>query len=178
MTPILIVYSTTDGQTLKICSHLAERLKALGNAVEIRSVEEVSAADLDMAGKVIVGASIRYGHHSPRVHDFIHDHQPALEARPNALFSVNMVARKPHRNTPQTNPYLKRLLKQINWKPDHLAVFAGRVNYPIYNAFDRNLIRLIMWITKGPTDPHANIEFTDWAKVEEFAQTLHEMPGR
>jgi len=31
------------------------------------------------------------------------------------------------------------------------------------------MIRLIMWITKGPTDISKTFEFTDWKKVDEFA---------
>jgi menaquinone-dependent protoporphyrinogen oxidase len=32
-----------------------------------------------------------------------------------------------------------------------------------------------MWMTKGPTDPTAVIEFTDWQKVDAFAQLISEM---
>ena len=31
------------------------------------------------------------------------------------------------------------------------------------------MIRFIMWITKGPTDTKNTYEYTDWAKVDEFA---------
>ena len=34
------------------------------------------------------------------------------------------------------------------------------------------MIRLIMWITKGPTDTSKTYEFTDWDKVEEFAYEI------
>lgn len=37
------------------------------------------------------------------------------------------------------------------------------------------MIRMIMWITKGPTDPKTNIEFTDWCEVEAFAKEISEM---
>ena len=37
------------------------------------------------------------------------------------------------------------------------------------------MIRLIMWMTKGPTDPKTNIEFTDWDQVEEFGRVISEM---
>jgi len=29
-----------------------------------------------------------------------------------------------------------------------------------------------MWMTKGPTDPNAVIDFTDWSQVEKFAEDL------
>jgi menaquinone-dependent protoporphyrinogen oxidase len=37
------------------------------------------------------------------------------------------------------------------------------------------MIRFIMWMTRGPTDPTLTIEFTDWDKVDEFASTVKGM---
>jgi menaquinone-dependent protoporphyrinogen oxidase len=37
------------------------------------------------------------------------------------------------------------------------------------------MIRLIMWMTKGPTDPQTTIEFTDWDKVDAFGHKIAEM---
>ncbi|MDH3433649.1 MAG: menaquinone-dependent protoporphyrinogen IX dehydrogenase, partial [Gammaproteobacteria bacterium] len=61
------------------------------------------------------------------------------------------------------------------WQPQNLAVFAGKIDYPRYGFIDRQMIRLIMWITKGPTDPTTTIEFTDWSKVEDFGRTIAKM---
>jgi menaquinone-dependent protoporphyrinogen oxidase len=35
------------------------------------------------------------------------------------------------------------------------------------------MIRLIMWITKGPTDVRNTYEFTDWNQVDEFSKQLN-----
>ena len=86
-----------------------------------------------------------------------------------------MVARKPEKRQPDTNPYLKKFLKEISWKPKNLAVFAGKIDYPRYRFWDRNIIRLIMWMTKGPTDPNATIDFTDWEQVDDFARFICDM---
>ena len=60
-------------------------------------------------------------------------------------------------------------LNKSVWKPKRLAVFAGKVDYPNYNFFNKLVIRFIMYLTKGPTDTSKSYEFTDWKKVEEFA---------
>ena len=125
--------------------------------------------------KIVIGASIRYGKHSPKVYDFIRENGQFLDSKANAFFTVNVVARKPEKNTPETNPYLIKFLKQIAWKPKALAVFAGKIDYQKYDFWDRTMIRLIMWITKGPTDPTANIEFTNWDTVEEFGRRVGDM---
>jgi menaquinone-dependent protoporphyrinogen oxidase len=88
---------------------------------------------------------------------------------------VNVVARKPEKNKPETNPYLQKFLKQISWHPKKLAVFAGKIEYQKYRFWDRLMIRLIMWMTKGPTDPKTNIEYTNWNQVEDFGQVISEM---
>jgi menaquinone-dependent protoporphyrinogen oxidase len=109
------------------------------------------------------------------VYEFIKVNSRVLDAKPNAFFTVNVVARKPEKNTPDTNPYLKKFLKQISWKPKVLGVFAGKIDYKLYGPLDRFMIRLIMRITKGPTAPDTNIEFTDWEKVDAFGSVIDEM---
>ena len=37
------------------------------------------------------------------------------------------------------------------------------------------MIRFIMWMTKGPTDPKAVVEFTDWSRVEAFGHEIAKM---
>jgi len=175
MSSILIIYSTTDGHTRKICSRLQKIIDSPGNRVTLRSIDETGAIDLTSFDKIVIGASIRYGKHSPAIYQFIKENAKLLDSKPNAFFSVNVVARKPEKNQPDTNPYLKKFLKQIPWKPKTLAVFAGKIDYQRYSAWDRTMIRMIMWMTRGPTDPAANIEFTDWRQVEAFGRVINEM---
>ena len=171
MAKILIIYSTTDGHTRSICERL-QNIAAAGNDVDLVPMAEQPGIDIAPYDKVVIGASIRYGKHQQEVFDFIGRNQAALEGKPNAFFSVNVVARKPEKNTPETNPYLQKFLRKISWKPDNLAVFAGKIDYPRYGTIDRTMIRFIMWMTKGPTDPTLTVEFTDWDKVDEFGQRI------
>jgi menaquinone-dependent protoporphyrinogen oxidase len=173
---LLLAYSTTDGHTLHICERLKFVMTALGQRVTLVPLNQASALNLNKFERIVIGASIRYGHHQPEVAHFIAKSQGFLQSRPSAFFSVNIVARKPNKNRPDTNPYLKKFLRQISWKPQLVEVFAGKLNYPSYNWFDRQMIRLIMLMTHGPTDPKAVIEFTDWAQVEVFAHAVCELP--
>ena len=175
MAKILIIYSSTNGHTRKIGDRLQQVIEQQGHQVTLVSVNDESQVDLQTFDKIVIGASIRYGKHSPKMTDFINLNQRLLASKPNAFFSVNIVARKPDKNQPDTNPYLRKFLKQIAWHPRELAVFAGKLEYPKYSFFDRLMIRLIMFITKGPTDPKAVIEFTDWQQVESFGRVIGEM---
>ena len=175
MAGILIIYSTTDGHTLKICRRLKHVIEQRGHQVELASIDEAQNLDLEAPDKLLVGASIRYGKHSPKVYAFVKKNRQILESKPNAFFSVNVVARKPEKCGPDTNPYLRKFLRQIAWKPMKLAVFAGKIDYPKYSFMDRTIIRFIMWLTHGPTDPDTVIEFTDWGQVDAFAAEIGEM---
>lgn len=162
----LILYSTTDGQTLKIC----ERIKTIvSSEIDIVSIDNIKSIKLDLYDLIILGASIRYGKHKLEVSNFVLNNKEVLESKKTAFFSVNAVARKENKNTPESNPYILKFLKQTNWKPDYVEVFAGKINYPKYNLIDKYIIRFIMWITKGPTNIKNVYEFTDWAKVDHFA---------
>lgn len=175
MARILILYSTTDGHTVEICRRLKQTIESRSHSVQLLDVKDDPELVAGTFDKIVIGASIRYGKHQPLVNQFIAKNQATLERHPNAFFSVNVVARKPEKNRPETNPYLQKFLKKINWQPQLLGVFAGRIDYPSLGFMDKHMIRLIMWITKGPTDPTLTVEFTDWQKVEEFGVKVAEL---
>ena len=175
MARILIAYSTIDGHTRHICEHLQARMAPQGHTVTLLPLEQVGGAELQAADKFVLGASIRYGKHRPNVAAFVNTHAATLAAKPSAFFTVNVVARKPNRNTPDTNPYLRKFLHQVAWRPTELDVFAGRIDYNRMGPGDRLMIRFIMWLTHGPTNPTAVVEFTDWARVDAFAQRVSAM---
>ena len=168
MSEILIIYSSTDGQTKKICERI-KQVSAKNNKIKIISLNKVSNENLNVYEEIIIGASIRYGKHNSKIYSFIESNKKILESKKTAFFSVNVVARKSEKNTPATNPYVINFLKKSAWQPDRLAVFAGKVDYPNYSFVNKLIIRFIMYITKGPVDTSKSYEFTDWKKVEEFA---------
>lgn len=175
MATILIIYSSTDGHTLKICRRLQCVIEQQKHHVKLVSIDDAPVTDLKPFDKIVIGASIRYGRHRPAVYAFIKNNRETLDSKANAFFSVSIVARKPEKNKPETNPYMKKFLKNTPWQPKDLAVFAGKLDYPRYSFLDRNIIRLIMWMTQGPTQPDTVIEFTDWSEVETFAQRVSVM---
>ena len=175
MAHILMIYSTTDGHTLKICRRIKSLLAQQGHQVELVSIDQAAELDPQAYDRIVIGASIRYGKHNKKVTKFVQRNQRILQQKPTAFFSVNVVARKPDKNRPDTNPYLKKFLQQIPWQPDELAVFAGKIDYPKYGFVDRMMIRLIMYMTNGPTDPRSVTEFTDWQQVENFARVIADL---
>lgn len=172
MASILLACSTVDGHTQKICEHLRLCLENEGHTVTLASLGDALPTGVGSYDKVVVGASVRYGRHRPAVYEFIRMNQRTLESRPSAFFSVNVVARKPGKDSPDTNPYIRSFRRKTAWRPALLGVFAGKIDYQRYGCLDRQVIRLIMWMTHGPTGSHDCVEFTNWAGVDAFARRV------
>lgn len=173
MSRILFLYATREGQTRRICECMADEVRQQGHEVELVALEsgEVDAALLRCEA-VVLGASIRYGHLPAALYAFIARWRNELDARRGAFFCVNLTARKPGKDTPAGSAYMRRFLKKSAWQPPRLAVFPGALLYTRYTWYDRVMIRFIMWLTGGPTDPSRDVEFTDWDEVRRFARSL------
>jgi len=171
MANILLAYSSVYGYTRKICETLQAELQGRGQRVDVAPLAG-GGADPARYDVIVIGASIRNGRHHPAVLDFVRANQALLESKPSGFFSVNLVARKPGKSTPGSNPYVKKFLARIPWRPRLVGVFAGNLDYQRYGTVDRNVIRLIMWLTGGPTDPQAKVEFTDWDEVRRYAAKI------
>jgi menaquinone-dependent protoporphyrinogen oxidase len=150
-------------------------LETQGHEVKLVSIDDESHVNIALFDKIVVGASIRYGKHKKKVFEFVLRNKKVLEIKPSAFFSVNVVARKPGKNQPDNNPYMRKFLKQVPWRPNEVAVFAGKIDYQKYGFLDRSVIRFIMYITKGPTNPDTVAEFTDWEQVGKFGRAVSEM---
>ena len=168
---ILILYSTVDGHTKNICEYIYKNLKGR-KRVSIYSIEESADLKLIDFDEVVIGASVRYGYHRKNVYDFVQKNLIDLNNLKTAFFSLNLTARKPEKSTPETNPYILKFLKKVKWKPSIQEVFAGRLDYPSLDTFNKLAILFIMFITNGPKDTSKTYELTDWAKVDKLIKAI------
>ena len=174
MVKALLIYSSVDGHTKTICEKIAQELKGDAHIAPISDIPE----NIDSFEIIVIGASIRYGKYREEVYNFIEENRALLEAKKNAFFSVNVVARKADKDTPETNPYVRKFLDKVSWNPKLVDVFAGQIDYPRYGFFDKYAIKMILWITDGPTDTSKKYDFTDWTRVKSFANKLRRTLGR
>lgn len=173
----LILYSTRDGQTQKIASSIAEVIRQQ-QPCDLMNIQDAPQPEWAEYDRVLIGASIRYGHFQPVVEAFVKTHLQALQQRTSGFFSVNLTARKPEKRSPETNAYTRKFLAASPWQPDCCAVFAGALYYPRYRWFDRFMIQLIMRMTGGETDSTKEVEYTDWAQVTSFAHDFAQLSGK
>jgi menaquinone-dependent protoporphyrinogen oxidase len=175
-----VFYATHDGHSRSVAARIAERLAAGGLHATVRDLAQAAPSPDELAGAplVLLVAAVRYGRHLPETGRFLAIYGKLSAPPPLALASVNLTARKPDKRTAETNPYLRKLIAGSPVKPAAAAAIAGRLDYPRYRWWDRQIIRLIMWLTGGPTDPNTCVVYTSWSAVDEFASQLVELVSR
>ena len=166
---VLILHASFDGQTERIAERIGAVLRSGGHDVYVRpsATARETIPDCDA---VIVGAAIRYGHHSRALERLVRAQRAALEARPNAFFSVCLSAGGPGAKPTEARRYVDDFRHATGWVPGHVASFAGALRYREYNSFIRFLMRMIVGMAGGDTDTSRDYEYTDWLAVERFAR--------
>ena len=175
-----LYYATHDGQARRIAERIAGRLAEKGIVASPRDLaaRPPAAADLAAAGLVTIVSAVRYGRHLPETRRFLSLYQTLPAPPPLAFVSVCLAARKPGRDTAEGNPYLRKAIARHRLAPALAVAVAGRLDYPRYGWLDRQMIRFIMTLTGGPTDPGASIEYTAWNAVDDVALRIAELVDR
>ena len=175
-----VFYATRDGQSRRIAEHIYRRL---GDSEPLAPPQDVAVArpapeELTAASVIVLVAAVRYGKHLPEADRFLATYRLLDSPPPLALASVNLTARKPAKTTATGNAYLRKTIARHRLAPALAVAFAGRLDYRRYSWRDRQIIRFIMLLTGGPTDPDTCIEYTSWQAVDEFATRVAELQRR
>jgi menaquinone-dependent protoporphyrinogen oxidase len=168
---VAIYYATRDGQSRRIAEHIWRRLDdgRMPPAPRDLLPDLPTSTELAQAQVIVLVAAVRYGKHLPEVESFLKAYSALPAPPPLALASVNLSARKAGKTTRSGNVYLRKTIARHRLVPALAVAFAGRLDYRRYKWRDRQIIRFIMLLTGGPTDPNTCIEYTSWTAVDEFA---------
>ena len=174
MKSVLVLYMSRGGHTARIARRICEGVAEGGGRAEMMDVNEAVHEGVDWGRHDVVafGAPVLYGTYDKSVFEFIAQHRAALESKPNSFFNVSVVARTPEKATVEGNRYMQKFLELSPWRPKHLKVIAGKVDYPSWKWYERLMIQLIMKYTHGPTDPRSVIDYTDWDDVRAYGKQL------
>ncbi len=167
----LILYATVDWHAKKVADFC---WKSLWKSFEIFLVDDFSE-NLENYEKILIISSIRYWKFHKNLRNFIDNNFSILNNKKTSFISINLVARKPEKNTPETNIYTKKFFNKTPFKPKKIWVFGWVLDYSKYWFFDRMMIKFIMKITKWPTTTKEPIEYTDWEKVKDFCEEFDKM---
>lgn len=172
-----VYYATRDGQSRRIAERISLRLRESDIAAPLMdvAVTPLMPAELAAASVVVLVAAVRYGRHLPDADRFLTAYRSLASPPPLAFASVNLTARKPAKTTATSNPYLRKIIARHRLAPALAVAFAGKLDYRRYGWLDRQIIRFIMRLTRGPTSPDACIEYTSWPAVDEFATHIADL---
>ena len=175
-----LYYATRDGQSRRIAERIFGRLAENETLKPPQDLAVTQPAPQGLAGAsvIVLVAAVRYGKHLPEADRFLAAYRSLASPPPLALASVNLTARKAEKTTAAGNAYLRKIIARHRLAPALAVAFAGRLDYRRYGWLDRQIIRFIMLLTRGPTDPQTSIEYTSWPAVDEFAARIAELRPR
>lgn len=166
---VLVIHGSRFGQSTKIARSWRRRSRQLASPPNSRVCTRKTTIDPERYGALLLVTSVRYPDISIAT----------LIASLRSIVRGSIRYRRwrchlPHRplaekRSPETNSYARKFIEKSGWKGD-IEVVAGALEYPRYKIWDRLAIQLIMKMTDGPTDPTAQIEYTDWDQVRATAE--------
>jgi menaquinone-dependent protoporphyrinogen oxidase len=171
MAGILIIYSTSTGQTAKIVDHLARRIRDQGHTVECLDVRNLPMdLRLQTYDGIIIGAPIRMMKFPRPIIRFAKLNRGVLNEARGAFFAVCMAAAdtRPEAQE-QIREWVGTFLRETGWSPKVQAVFAGALMYTKYNFITRLVMKRISASEGRSTDTSRDHEYTDWEVVARFA---------
>ena len=175
MSRILLVYASKHGQTFAVASHVAQRLRTAGHAVDVVDAASRPPAP-DSYDLAIVGACIELARHSAYTCDYVLRHRAALAAMPTAFFSVSMSAAQPDAGR-DPHGYMEKTFTQVGWHPDVCEAFGGALRYRQYGWLTRFALKQMAKRAGHSTDTSRDHVFTDFAAVTAFADRLADRLG-
>lgn len=167
---ILIIYGSSEGQSLKISDFVAQILRKSRHEVKILCGKQIDHdISLNEFDAIIVGASIHMGKHPSYITSYAKRNREIIESIPNAFFSVCLAARaKDQASQDEAEKYAQEFFRRTNWEPNLYSSFAGAIRYSRYNLFIRFVMKQIAKSKGLGTDTSRDFEYTDWDSVSSF----------
>jgi menaquinone-dependent protoporphyrinogen oxidase len=155
---VLVAYASKHGSTAGIAQALADRLRELGEPVEVGSVDEVG--DLAEFRAVVLGSAVYAGSWMKEAVAFVHRFAEPLAERPVWLFSSGPLGHDVEDEEEQ--PRQLKEMEGIIGPIDHRMFFG---------ALDRSKLgfgeRMIVKAVKAPDG-----DFRDWDAIRDWAEGI------
>ncbi len=173
---ILVVYGTATGQTRKIVEFLAGHWRALAHTVELCDAAHLprrfTPAGFD---RIVVASCVRQGEYRRSVMRFVQRYREVLVKAPSVFLSVSMAAANVL-NREDARRWLENwdedFFEQTGWKPARVEHVAGAQKFRHYDPITKWFMRRIAMEQGYETDTTRDHEYTDWAALGTFADTL------
>jgi menaquinone-dependent protoporphyrinogen oxidase len=181
---VVILYSTSEGQTEKVADYLASRIREQDIEVQVFRIEKSSLRGpqnntildaVTQCGYVVVGGSIHAGSYQSVLRKFVKTHSLLLSEKRNALFTIALSAQGAEADTTGKKALedaVRSFSDASGWIPEKHVTFAGARRYTRYNPVIRHMMKKIAERSGGDTDTSKDYEYTDWNDVDAFAASI------
>lgn len=169
----LVIYATCEGQTERIAMRIAEQLSGENIPTDTYNVTQLPADEIaiDAYDAVVLGSSLHYGQHDPRIAWIIATHRELLSDIPSALFSVSLATLGEQAKERSEEDWVAgEFLRELRYDPPLRASFAGALRYSRYGWLKRHMMHRLVAKVGHPTVMDHDYEYTDWPAVDRFAR--------
>jgi menaquinone-dependent protoporphyrinogen oxidase len=168
MKAVLVAYATTDGQTRKVASFVAEALQKQGLKVDLVDTATPSADAVQPRYAAAVLAGSLHEHlHQRALQNFVQRNVGWLNAIPVLFLSVSLEAAMPDAvDRHQAQQHLQGFLVATGLQPLRAEPVAGALRYTQYDWLRRTMVKLIARQMGASTDTEHDCEYTDWDALE------------
>lgn len=176
---ILLIYGTGHGQTAKIARRLYRRFDDDGAQTDVfwgkNFSVEATFRDYDV---VVIGSSVHMQKHHDYIETFARAHAPFLNTVPSGFFSVSGArGSDTPRGISEAEKIVDTFQTRTGWDPNMTETFGGSLPYTKYGPVTRNVMQLISRVNDGETDTSRDWEYTNWTRVDEFADSVLRLPS-
>ena len=171
----LLLYATTHGHTAKIAARLAEAMRGAGLAVDLHEGLAGRRAEPGRYALVVVAGSLHREHHQKELVAWVSERRDALAGVPSVFLSVSLSAAEDTESHAATQRCIDAFCEETGWAPTRSVRIAGALQYREYDAFTRQLMRLLMKRMGHPTDASQDYDYTDWDGVLRLGRELAAM---
>lgn len=168
---VLLLYSTTEGQTRKVADRIAATIRAAGHETLVHDMaSDEPTPPVGTFDALIAAASVHQGYHQDSAVNFMSAAAGALRGMPAAFVSVSLSAAMAD-GREEARQYVDRFLETTGWTPAMTLLLGGAIRLSDYDYFERQVMKYIL-AQKGVTDLATDYECTDWAALESFVRSF------
>jgi menaquinone-dependent protoporphyrinogen oxidase len=169
MSKLAVLYATTEGQTAKIASHIANRLREHGHEVTLHHVDALEGFEPSRFDGILIGGSIHEGRYQRYLERWLKDNHAQLALRPTALFTVCLAIESVlEQERADARSFPSQLTERTRFLPGQSAIFAGALKYTEYSWLKRALMKQIAKREGASQDTSCDHEYTSWPAVDAF----------
>jgi menaquinone-dependent protoporphyrinogen oxidase len=165
---ILVLYSSTEGQTKKVAERVASHMQSAGHRAMLYNMgSDEKGPSIPAFDAVICAASVHQGYHQESAISFVAAQRDQLRSKPSAFISVSLSAAL-EGGQAEAQGYVDRFFETTGWKPSMALLLAGAVRLSDYDYFERQVMKYIVMQKGVAHDLDVDYECTDWSALESF----------